>query len=155
MKKVFISLLAVIGVVGILQTTAPLPASAQFDSAKEEACKGLGVDNSDKFIDCNDSQAGGSTISNVLKIALNILSFVAGITAVILIIIGGLKFINSQGDSQSASSARNTIIYAVVGLIIVAMSQIIVNYVIDKSTSSSTTTPTSANPINPATGEPR
>lgn len=97
--------------------------------AKSAVCGALGEASTPE--NCN--QAGQTSIMKVIGEALNILSIVASIIAVIMIIIGGLKFITSQGDSQSASSARNTIIYAAVGLIIVALSQIIVRFVIGRS----------------------
>jgi uncharacterized membrane protein YidH (DUF202 family) len=133
MKKYFTFFIATLGVLTVFQLST-VATSAQFDSAKEEACKGLGVDDTDAFIDC-ENQDGGSTISSIIETALNILSIVAGVIAVILIIIGGLKYITSQGDSQSTSSARNTIIYAAVGLVIVALSQVIVRFVINEATS--------------------
>jgi tellurite resistance protein TehA-like permease len=79
---------------------------------------------------CNE---GGSQINTVLEVVLNILSFIAGVIAIIMLIIAGLKYITSQGDAGKAASARNTIIYALVGAVIVVFAQIIVRFVIDKS----------------------
>jgi hypothetical protein len=47
------------------------------------------------------------------------------------LIYGGFKYITSGGDESGAKSARNTIIYAVVGLVIVALAQFIVKFVIN------------------------
>jgi hypothetical protein len=47
-----------------------------------------------------------------------------------MIIIGGLKFITSSGNSDRVKSARNTILYAIVGLIIVALAQTIAHFVL-------------------------
>lgn len=60
------------------------------------------------------------------------LSLVGGVLAVIVIIISGLRFIMSQGDSNSISSAKRGIIYAVIGLLIAATAQIIVAFVLSK-----------------------
>lgn len=55
-----------------------------------------------------------------------------GVVSVIMIIIGGLKYITSAGDSGNVSGAKNTILYAIIGLVIVALSQIIVRFVLAK-----------------------
>jgi hypothetical protein len=47
-----------------------------------------------------------------------------------MLIYGGFKYITSGGDEQSTKSARDTIIYALVGLVIVAFAQIIVKFVL-------------------------
>lgn len=78
------------------------------------------------------SKSNKNPILNILKTALNIISYVAGIAAIILIVIAGITFMTSGGDPQSVSSARNTIIYAIVGIIILVVSQAIITFIIDK-----------------------
>jgi hypothetical protein len=56
------------------------------------------------------------------------------VVAVIMIIVGGLKYITSGGDSGNITSAKNTILYAIVGLIVVALAQIIVRFVLERAT---------------------
>jgi len=73
-----------------------------------------------------------SGIENLIKTILNVLSAIVGAIAVIMIIIGGFRYVTSAGDSNAASSARNTILFAIVGLIIVAFAQIIVRFVLEK-----------------------
>ncbi len=51
-----------------------------------------------------------------------------------MIIVGGLKYITSGGDSGNITSAKNTILYAIVGLIVVALAQIIVRFVLQRAT---------------------
>jgi hypothetical protein len=77
---------------------------------------------------------GGVTVNRVITIVINTLSVVVGIAAVIMIIIGGFKYITSGGDSSNVSSAKNTIMYAIVGLIIVAMAQMITGFVLSRAT---------------------
>ncbi|HEV2412711.1 MAG TPA: pilin [Candidatus Saccharimonadales bacterium] len=78
--------------------------------------------------DCQDTTNTG--IDSVVKSALTILSFLIGAVSVVMIIIGGFRYIVSGGDSGQLGNAKNTIIYAVVGLIIVLFAQIIVHFVI-------------------------
>ncbi len=68
----------------------------------------------------------GSIWNNIL----NTLIYVIGIISVLMIIIGGLRYTISGGDSGSITSAKNTILYSVVGLVIAALSFAIVNFVL-------------------------
>lgn len=77
--------------------------------------------------------ASTTDVDGVIKTIINILSLIVGIIAVIMIIIGGLKYITSSGDSNNITSAKNTILYAIIGLIIVALAQVIVLFVLDKT----------------------
>ena len=79
---------------------------------------------------CQPNGADESKLDSLLAKIINIISIIVGIIAVIMIIIGGFKYITSGGDSGKVSSAKNTIIYAVVGLIIVALAQFIVKFVL-------------------------
>lgn len=64
-----------------------------------------------------------------LQSILNIVFIVLGLLAVIFVIIGGVKYILSGGDSAGIKSAKETIIYAIVGLVISLLAFGIVNYV--------------------------
>jgi len=57
---------------------------------------------------------------------------VVGAAAVIMIIVGGFKYITSSGDSTSVESAKNTILFAVIGLVIALVAQSIVIFVLRK-----------------------
>ncbi|MDF2461193.1 MAG: conserved rane protein of unknown function [Candidatus Saccharibacteria bacterium] len=58
------------------------------------------------------------------------LIFVVGAAAVIMIIFGGLKYAVSMGHPKRVESARNTILYAIVGLVVAACSYAVVNFVL-------------------------
>lgn len=73
-------------------------------------------------------------VNEMITLVINFFSIVVGVVAVIMIIIGGLKYITSSGDSNNITSAKNTILYAIVGLIIVALAQFIVKFVLAKAT---------------------
>lgn len=82
----------------------------------------------------NDSQVCAGTNKNSLYVLLqniiNLLIVIAGIIAVIMIIIGGIRYTTSAGDAGQTKSARDTIIYAVAGLVVAIMSFAIVNFVL-------------------------
>lgn len=124
MKK-FARLLAGLTLLLVPMLVAVPAQAALFDDAKDQACAGLQLDENGS---CTE-ESGGSGISRVLKTVIGILSLVVGVISVIMIIIGGIKYATSQGDSAGVSSAKNTIIYAVVGLVIAAISQFIVRFV--------------------------
>ena len=77
---------------------------------------------------------GGSTsgIATFLTWAVNIFSAIVGIIAVVMIILGGLKYITSGGDSSKVGSAKNTLLYAIIGLVIVVMAQVIIHFVLSE-----------------------
>jgi len=85
----------------------------------------------------NDCNAGGNDNNDLKALAarvVNIISLLVGIVAIIMIIYGGFRYITSGGDSGRVGNAKNTLIYAIIGLIIVALSQFIVHYVLTTST---------------------
>lgn len=73
-------------------------------------------------------------IQNTAKVAINILSIVVGVVAVIMIIYGGFRYITSGGESGNVEGAKKTLLFAIVGLVIVALAQIIVHWVLNTST---------------------
>ena len=90
-------------------------------------------------IDCTSKDgAGESSISSLASKAVNLFSIIVGAVAVIMIIYGGFRYITSGGDSGNVGNAKNTLIYAIVGLIIVALAQIIVHFVLAQTTSATT-----------------
>lgn len=106
----------------------PTMVLAASDNAKA-ACEGLALTGSG----CSGS-TGGKSVDDTIKLVINVLSFIVGIAAVIMIIIGGLKYILSQGEGSNTASAKNTILYALVGLVVVALAQVIVKFVLSKAT---------------------
>ncbi|MBP9667677.1 hypothetical protein KBD87_02635 [Candidatus Saccharibacteria bacterium] len=68
--------------------------------------------------------------TNVLTGVLNVVYIAAGITAVISIILGGLFYAISAGDASKVTYARDTILYAVIGLVVVMVAFVITNFVI-------------------------
>lgn len=110
----------------LLPISAPAMVYAQ-SATKQQICEGIGYTGGT----CNDS-SGGPSVQSTIKLIVNILSLIVGVIAVIMIIIGGLKYITSGGDANSVSSAKNTILYAIIGLVIVALAQVIVRFVLNK-----------------------
>ena len=65
----------------------------------------------------------------LIKKVVNLLLWAIGIISVIMIIIGGIRYATSNGDSNQVTAAKNTIMYAVIGLVIAIFAYAIVNFV--------------------------
>ncbi len=83
--------------------------------------------------DCQSSTATSGGVQEAITTVVNLLSWIVGIVSVIMIIVGGFRYITSGGASDKVTGAKNTIIYAVIGLVIVALAQFIVNFVIGQA----------------------
>jgi len=94
--------------------------------------------------DCEPSDAGG-TISDTIRNVVNLLSAIGGIAAVIMIIVAGLRYVTSGGKEEGVKSAKNGILYAVIGLVIIALAQLIVHFVLQTSTKGTTTNTSNKN----------
>jgi len=112
---------------------APVAVHAADAQINNSLCSGANL-KIEKNPNCSSTTSAVSTVNNTIARIINILSFVVGVIAVIMIIIGGIRFVLSGGDSANVTAARNTILYAIVGLIIVALAQIIVKFVINRAT---------------------
>jgi hypothetical protein len=75
--------------------------------------------------------ATGGNGYNDLQTILTIVFGVIGAVAVIFVIIGALKYITSQGDPQSTAKAKDTILYAIIGLVLALSAELIVTYVLN------------------------
>jgi hypothetical protein len=95
-------------------------------------------------IQCGANQAAGEActttpstdqgLNNTIRNIINVLSAIVGVVAVIMIIVGGFRYITSGGDSAQIASAKNTLLYALIGLVIAALAQVIVRFVLTKVT---------------------
>lgn len=87
--------------------------------------------------DCTGSdtqicKANNDLFGGILKEVINVMLYLAGAIAVIMIVVGGIRYITSDGDPGAATKAKSTIIYALVGLVIAVMSYSIVNFVVGR-----------------------
>ena len=68
--------------------------------------------------------------NGAFKQITNTVLYIVGIIAVIMLIIGGIRYVISGGDSKKVTDAKNTVLYAIIGLVICFFSYAIVNFVI-------------------------
>ena len=83
----------------------------------------------DGFNDANPGTTTSTDLPVLIKNIINILLYVVGVAAVVMMIIGGIRYIVSGGDQQAVTNAKNTILYSIVGLVIAMLAFVAVNYV--------------------------
>lgn len=127
-------LLVLLAVIGTIFSISLFDAQSLYASPADDVCEGIGG-TADEDAGCSVGGEGDPSVESTLSVVVNILSVVVGVVAVIMIIWGGFRYVTAAGDAGKAASARQTIIYAIVGIIIVALAQFIVQFVIEGVTS--------------------
>jgi len=112
----------------------PLVPAVVHAQTKGDICRGVGLTGGNPDDPTCAAPADSQTVEGIIETVINILSLIVGVVAVIMIIVGGLKYITSGGDSGNVSGAKNTILYAIIGLVVVALAQVIVRFVLEKAT---------------------
>lgn len=148
MKKLFLKTLATLltfsGFIGFSGlTTAPAFAEGEdkTTSAVSNVCNSSATREVKQAAGCDGN---ADSIRTIVQTILNSIIAVMGIVAVIFIVIGGVNYMTSQGDPGKLKKAKDTILYAVIGLVICALAFAIVNWTIsilnnaDKSKSEET-----------------
>lgn len=69
-------------------------------------------------------------VGGIFQTIVNVLLFIIGAIAVIMLVIGGIRYVVSGGDSSAVTGAKNTILYAIVGIIVALLAYAIVNFVL-------------------------
>ena len=137
-NKIKILILSLTASVGLLAPMALVPASAYAANIQDSVCYGadkLQVSTAPAGADCQTSTSGGVTgFNKLLTEIINVVSVIVGIIAVIMIIFAGFRYITSGGASDKVGNAKNTILYALIGLVVVALAQLIVKFVLNKAT---------------------
>ena len=94
-------------------------------------------------VDITDPQSGANSAQSdrvpenlfendgIFKIIVNVLLFIIAAIAVIMLIIGGIRYVVSGGDQSAVTAAKNTILYAIIGIIVAILAYAAVNFVLD------------------------
>ena len=128
MKKVILSAIAaVLTMVGLTSVASLAP------NAYANVICPNGDTNAATLDDCYNNKEGvfeSRDLMNVLTTIINVVVGVVGFIAVAMIVMGGISFATSQGDTAKVAKARNTILYGVVGLVVALLAFAIVNFVL-------------------------
>lgn len=123
--KIVIPVLAIIFGLALFVGVPSVSAMTMQEGARMAKCDG-----------CPEDLFGDT---GAFKQITNTVLYIVGIIAVIMLIIGGIRYVVSGGDSKKVTDAKNTVLYAIIGLVICFFSYAIVNFVI-------TSLPSSDNP---------
>lgn len=120
------SILVMLSVIGITFGGAAVlsPATVFAERPQDAVCDGVGAAT-------GSGCSSGITLTSIVRSAIRIFSLVIGLFAVIMIIIAGFRYITANGDSGNITSAKNSLIYALIGLIVAGASQAIVSFVLE------------------------
>ena len=131
MKKLSTLILSMLTILGLGVTMlAPVPA---FATASDEVQKGTCEAGGGQWV--NNSCSGGNAdtskanLNNTIHTVISTMLFIVGILSVIMIIYSGIRYIISRGEQGEVKSAKDTLMYSVVGLIVAILAFVIVNWV--------------------------
>ena len=111
-------------IVGLLGVFTPAVSAAN----GIDICSGDSKDS----VYCQNKDSGGAQVNGIIKTIVEVLLTAVGAISIIMIVIGGIMFALSSGDAQKAAKARNTVLYAVVGLAVSLFASAIVNFVFNR-----------------------
>lgn len=122
MKKIIkqLAAVAVVPVVGATMGLNSTTAGAQVDEINR-GINAVGGSNSSATLQVDD----------IVLAIVNWLLFAVGVISVIMLIVGGIKYATSAGDSNKVTSAKNTIMYAIIGLAVAVLAFAIVGFVVN------------------------
>lgn len=120
-RTIILSAMITLGIVAL--PAVPAFAAACNDSPAQ--CAQQGTDS------VSNKTGGADDLSKNIKIVVNVMLFLLGAIAVIMIIIGGIRYATSGGDASSTKAAKDTILYAVIGLVVAILAYAIVNFILN------------------------
>lgn len=143
MRKILVIVALIVGVLSILATGKAVHASGSSsgssNSSNSNSGSGSGSKNSastpggiQSGIDAaRDAHGGSGDLVGFFKKIVNTFLFLIGAISVVMIIYAGFQYVNSGGDSGKVSAAKNTILYAVIGIVVATLAYAIVNFVVN------------------------
>lgn len=139
MRRRIAILLSAVSLALGLATVCASPISLALDCSNPSALSAsqqleCGANGASGQANANPSDAT-SNVNHTITRLINLLSVIVGVVAVIMVIVAGFRYITSGGKQESVTSAKNTLLYAVIGLVIVALAQVIVRFVLTQATS--------------------
>lgn len=101
------------------------PVSVSADSVTDEICKSAG---SNRPAVCDDKTNIDSTVKNTINTIIGIV----GLLSVVMIVYGGFLYTSSAGSPDKIKTAKSTILYAIVGLVVAILAFVIVQFVLNQ-----------------------
>lgn len=73
---------------------------------------------------------GGLSVAEIITAVINFILQFAAALAVLMIVLGGIRYITSAGNEDALKQGRNIVLYAIIGLVIIILSFVIVNFIL-------------------------
>lgn len=108
-----------------------VPAYAAFDQGLQDGANA--AQGTDQQGDAA-SLFGEGGQGGIFRTITNVMLFIIGAISVIMLIVGGVRYVVSGGDSTKVADAKNTILYAIVGVVVAILAYAVVNFVIQSFT---------------------
>lgn len=105
--------------------STPSCPSSGASSATAQVLHGLGATGSD---------CSGKQVNNLFAVVVNILSIIVGVLSLIVIMVSAMKYLLSGGNESKVANAKGTLIYALVGLAIAGLAQLLIHFVLYQTT---------------------
>ncbi|MBP7760285.1 hypothetical protein KA093_00650 [Candidatus Saccharibacteria bacterium] len=138
MKRIRAIITTMTLVLSLVVGPALIPSSMVGATPQEEICKGSGgtwsrgnpTANPPVPAGCINTNGSTNDVAGFVKSIINLLLYILGAIAVLMIVIGGIRYTTSGGDQSGVKGAKDTILYAVIGLVVAMMAYAIVNFVV-------------------------
>lgn len=114
-----IGITSFVPVVSAADPAAPASPGESLQGEAEEAIRDAGAD-------------GGASLSDVITDIVNALIFVVGSISVIMVVVGGIRYTLSGGEASATQGAKDTILYALIGVGVALFAYTMVNFVINR-----------------------
>lgn len=88
-----------------------------------------GLSNVQSGVTKTETEAGGLTMQQVINTVIGTMLFIVGLLAVIMLIYGGIRYVTSHGDKAQVTAAKETIMYAVVGLVVAIVAFAVIHWI--------------------------
>ncbi len=129
MKSIKYKLLAFVAAIGFCSMVV-LPGATHVAVAAEGTCDSASSCAKSGADEVGSTGSSSTSVGGIIKTVVSIMLFLLGAICVIMIIIGGIRYATSQGDKANLTGAKNTILYAVVGLVVAIAAYAIVDFVL-------------------------
>lgn len=133
MRRILLSLgllVALLGIGSLLTAPAYAAWNPFSNSNSESVCRKAGTHSSAVCTANGNDPISGS--NGVLIKITRLIANVAGLVAIFMMITGGIMYILSNGDTGKVTTAKNTLIYAAVGLVIIALGQTLIVFILNR-----------------------
>ena len=128
--KILTAGMLMVGLLGVFATFEQI----LIPLAADTAANGINIcsNGNENSVYCKNKNTGETQVNGIIKTIVDVLLTAVGAISIIMIVIGGIMFALSSGDAQKAAKARNTVLYAVVGLAVSLFASAIVNFVFNR-----------------------